>query len=314
MEKKFDVPVLLIFFCRDEVLKQVFDCVKRVKPTKLYLYQDGPRRESDMPGILACRDVVSNVDWDCEVHTLYQERNVGCDPSEYIAQKWMFEHEDRGIVLEDDDVVSDSFFYFCEELLDKYKDDERINMICGMNHLGQYKKTEASYIFTKSGAITGWASWKRVIDTWDPTYSFIDDDYQQYCLKNLLGKYYNRVIKSWKQQKESGKAHYEGILGSNMYLNNRLNIVPTSNLVKNIGLTDNATHSVGTINSMPRALRCIFYAKTYELDFPLKHPKTITEDIGYQKLIYRIIAPNLFVAISRRIERRLYQIFPFLGK
>ena len=104
-----------------------------------------------------------------------------------LAQKWMFETEDRGIVLEDDDVVSDSFFYFCEELLEKYKDDERINMICGMNHLGHYDKSGTSYIFTKTGAITGWASWKRVIDTWDPNYSFVDDEYQKYCLKNLLG-------------------------------------------------------------------------------------------------------------------------------
>jgi hypothetical protein len=111
MERKFEVPVLLIFFCRDEVLRQVFECVKKVRPTKLYLYQDGARRESDMPGIQACRDIVSQVDWECEVHTFYQDKNVGCDPSEYIAQKWMFETEDRGIVLEDDDVVSDSFLF-----------------------------------------------------------------------------------------------------------------------------------------------------------------------------------------------------------
>ena len=111
MEKKFEVPVLLIFFCRDEVFRHVFECVKKVKPTKLYLYQDGARCESDKPGIQACRDIVSQVDWECDVHTFYQDKNVGCDPSEYIAQKWMFEKEDRGIVLEDDDVVSNSFFY-----------------------------------------------------------------------------------------------------------------------------------------------------------------------------------------------------------
>ena len=314
MERKFEVPVLLIFFCRDEVLRQVFECVKKVRPTKLYLYQDGARRESDMPGIQACRDSVSQVDWECEVHTFYQDKNVGCDPSEYIAQKWMFETEDRGIVLEDDDVVSDSFFYFCEELLEKYKDDERINMICGMNHLGHYDKSGTSYIFTKTGAITGWASWKRVIDTWDPNYSFVDDEYQKYCLKNLLGKYYDRVFNTWKKQKESGKAHYEGILGSSMYLNNRLNIVPTCNLVKNIGLTTDATHSTGTLNTMPRAHRCIFFAPIYELEFPLKHPKTVTEDIGYQKLIYAIVAPSPIVKFFRRVEGRLYRMFPFLGK
>ena len=153
-----------------------------------------------------------------------------------------------------------------------------------------------------------------MIDTWDPNYSFVDDEYQKYCLKNLLGKYYNRVFNTWKRQKESGKAHYEGILGSSMYLNNRLNIVPTCNLVKNIGLTSDATHSTGTLNTMPRAHRCIFFAPTYELEFPLKHPKNVTEDIGYQKLIYAIVAPNPIVKFFRRIEGKLYKIFPFLGK
>ena len=78
MERKFEVPVLLIFFCRDEVLRQVFECVKKVRPTKLYLYQDGARRESDMPGIQACRDIVSQVDWECEVHTFYQDKMYFC--------------------------------------------------------------------------------------------------------------------------------------------------------------------------------------------------------------------------------------------
>lgn len=314
MEKRFNVPVLLIFFCRGEVLKPVFECIKKVKPTKLYLYQDGPRSELDMPGIQMCRDIVSQIDWDCEVHKFYQEKNVGCDPSEYIAQKWMFDKEDRGIVLEDDDVVSNSFFYFCEELLEKYKDDERINMICGMNHLGHYNKPGTSYIFTKTGAITGWASWKRVVDTWDPSYSFVDDEYQKYCLKNILGKYYNRVFNTWKKQKESGKAHYEGILGSNMYLNNRLNIVPTCNMVKNIGLTNEATHTTSKYATLPRAIRCIFFAPIYEIDFPLKHPKSVTEDIGYQKLIYKIVAPNAIVHFFRIIEGRIYKIFPVLGR
>lgn len=129
-----------------------------------------------------------------------------------------------------------------------------------------------------------------------------------------MGKYYDRVFNTWKKQKESGKAHYEGILGSSMYLNNRLNIVPTCNLVKNIGLTSDATHSTGTLNTMPRAHRCIFFAPIYELEFPLKHPKTVTEDIGYQKLIYAIVAPSPIVKFFRWVEGRLYRMFPFLGK
>ena len=251
------------------------------------MYQDGARanRPDDVENIEECRQIADSIDWDCEVYKYYQKNNVGCDPSEYIAQKWMFEKEDRGIILEDDDVVSSSFFYFCQELLEKYKDDQRINMICGMNHLGKYMDDKYDYIFTKSGSITAWASWKRVIDEWDERYCFLTDDYAQSCLKHLLGKYYKRVIRNWTRQRDSGIAHYEGILGSNMYLNNRLNIVCTKNLVHNIGVTENATHSRSSIKLLPRAVRCIFEAPIYELKFPLRHPKYVTEDIGYMKRI-----------------------------
>lgn len=314
MTKTFDVPVLLIFFTRHEPFKKVFECVKQIKPSKLYLYQDGPRGEKDMAGIQKCREIAADIDWACDVHQFYQEKNFGCDPSEYIAQKWMFDKEDRGIVLEDDDVVSQSFFYFCEELLEKYKDDQRINIICGMNHLGTYSKTEADYIFTKAGAITGWASWKRVIDEWDPEYSFVENEYAKHCLKGVLGKYYNRVYNAWSEQRRSGVAHYEGILGSNAILNSRLNIVPTKNMVKNIGLTADATHSTGGLTFIPRAVRCIFFAPIYEYEFPLKHPKYVSEDVGYQKQIYNIVFADGITRFLRRVEGRLYRLFPALGR
>ena len=129
-----DVAVLILFFNRPNQLSQVFEQVKKARPSRLFLYQDGPRNEKDLPGIEACRKVVADIDWECEVHRLYQTRNYGCDPSEYISQKWAFSMADKCIVLEDDDVPSVSFFRFCKELLDKYENDTRISMIAGFNH------------------------------------------------------------------------------------------------------------------------------------------------------------------------------------
>lgn len=314
---QLDVPVLLIFFCRSDVFQQVFDCVKRAKPKKLYLYQDGAREgnSNDIIGIQKCREIAADIDWECEVHHYFQEKNVGCDPSEYIAQKWMFDQEEMGIVLEDDDVVSDSFFPFCQELLVKYKDDERINIICGMNHFGTYDKPRADYFFTTTGAITGWASWKRVIDSWDPDCSYFEDPYLMDCLKSILGKKYETCRTTWHKQKLTGKAHYEGLLGASTFLNNRLNIVPTKNMVKNIGLTDDATHSfVNTIYQLPRNVRCIFFAKTYEYEFPLKHPRYVVNDEFYREKLDKKLGGNFFVRFCRRIEGRLYRIFPALGR
>lgn len=309
--KTFNVPILLIFFCRPEVTSKVFDCIRKVQPSKLYLYQDGPRNERDLQGIMQCRDIVSNIDWDCDVKTYYQEQNVGCDPSEYIAQKWMFEQEEMGIVLEDDDVVSHSFFYFCKELLEKYKDDERINMICGMNHLGKYNQTDADYFFARSGSITGWASWKRVVDTWDPNYSYFEDPYAMKCLEDVLGHRAERTLKTWKYHKDSGKEFYETILGASATLNHRLNIVPTKNMVANIGVVANATHSVASVFLLPRRTRRIFYKEIYEYDFPLKHPKYVVEDMNYTKKIWDM--PGILRQLQR-IEGRIYKLFPALGQ
>ena len=94
-----DVAVLILFFNRPEPLEKVFEQVRKARPAKLFLYQDGPRGERDLPGIEACREVVGRIDWECEVHRLFQEKNYGCDPSEYLSQKWAFSMVDKCIFL-----------------------------------------------------------------------------------------------------------------------------------------------------------------------------------------------------------------------
>src|SRR5690606_19687019 len=140
--------------------------------------QDGARegREDDVKNVQLCREIVSNIDWECQVFYKYQEKNYGCDPSEYISQKWMFETEEYGIILEDDDVPSQSFFPFCKEMLEKYKDDTRIGMISGMNTLGTVD-SPYSYLFARTGSIWGWATWKRNYDEFDASLSWTSDDH-----------------------------------------------------------------------------------------------------------------------------------------
>ena len=141
-KSEVDVAVLLLFFTRTEITKRTFEQIRKARPARLYLYQDGPRqgREDDVRNIKECREVIeSMIDWECEIHRKYQERNYGCDPSEYIAQKWMFEAETKGIIMEDDDVMSVSFFKFCKEVVGRDEDGLRVNIICGMSHLGGYE-------------------------------------------------------------------------------------------------------------------------------------------------------------------------------
>ena len=322
MEKfqpEVDVAVLLIFFTRTKITTRTFEQIRKARPSKLFLYQDGPRpgRKDDVQNIIECRNAIEKaIDWDCEVYRMYQEKNYGCDPSEYISQKWMFSIVDKGIVIEDDDVMSVSFFKYCKDLLDKYENDTRINIICGMNHLGVYKDCPYDYFFVRSGgSIWGWATWKRTIDQWDSTYAFLGDKYAERNLKNEFGEVSaNMLLKTCKRHLDSGREHYESILGSFALLNGTMNIVPKYNMTCNIGVDAESTHSVSDISKLPRAIRKQLYMKTYELSFPLKHPRYVQPDHGYWKSVLSLMRGNWFVRTFRirRIESFIYKYFPFM--
>ena len=305
-ESKIDIAVLILFFNRPKMLEKVFEQVRIARPSRLYLFQDGARegRPDDIENVAKCREVVSNIDWECEVHTNYQEKNLGCDPSEYISQKWMFENEEMGIVLEDDDVPSQSFFPFCKELLEKYKDDERINMICGMNNLETYD-SPYDYVFTSTETITGWASWKRVIDGWVDHVDFVNNEYYVKKYKDFYKGQFDtkKMIKKYEAQNVEGVAYYESILSANCKLNSRLNIVPCKNLISNIGNEGESTHGGASLDCLPKGIRRIFNMKTYEYEFPLKHQKYVIEDVDFRNKLYRVMGVgHPFVQLYRRFE------------
>lgn len=288
---KIDVAVLILFFNRPEHLKKVFEEVRKARPSRLFLYQDGPRSDKDLDGIMKCREVVDNIDWECDVQRMYQERNYGCDPSEYISQKWAFSMADKCIVLEDDDVPSQSFFPFCKEMLERYADDERVWMIAGFNPEEQVN-SPYDYLFTSVFSIWGWASWRRVIDTWDPTYACLDDPdakrqldavmrQRRYCLDTLRACYDHRA---------SGKEYYETIFWTSMVMNSGLAIMPTRNMINNLGATDGSTHYTGSLHTMPRRLRRLFTMQRFELDAPVRHPRYVIEDVDFKEQVYRTYA------------------------
>ena len=302
-----DIPVLILFFNRPQQLSQVFDQVRKARPSQLFLYQDGPRSEADMPGILACREVVAQVDWQCNVQTLFQEKNYGCDPSEYISQKWAFSHVDKCIVLEDDDVPSVSFFTFCKEMLDRYENDQRITMISGFNIDEQTTDTEGDYFFTTHFSIWGWASWRRVIDQWDEHYTWLDNPTTVRQLENLIRerKYRDDFLSMCRKHRQQGKAFYESIFWSHLLLTNGLAIMPTVNMINNLGATEDSTHFGGSLQTLPKAYRRIFTMQRYELPqgHNLNHPPHIIEHVAYRHRAYRTygwMCPT--IKIARSIE------------
>lgn len=308
---KVDVAVLILFFNRPERLKEVFDEVRKARPSRLFLYQDGPRGEADMAGIEGCRRVVEDIDWECEVHRMYQQRNYGCDPSEYISQKWAFSIVDKCIVLEDDDVPSQSFFPFCKEMLDRYEHDERITMIAGFNSDEVTPGVPCDYFFTSVFSIWGWASWRRVIDTWDASYAFLDDEFAMRQINGVMRqrRYCADTLRACYDHRASGKEYYETIFWSAMVMNSGLAIMPTRNMINNRGATEGSTHFAGSLETMPRRLRRLFTMKRFEVDFPLKHPRYVIENVEFKERTYRTYGyGHPWIKIGRSVEELLLNL------
>lgn len=288
-----DVNVLILFFNRADSLQQVFNAVRQAQPARLFLYQDGPRGEKDVPGIMACRDIVSHVDWECEVYTRFEEVNHGCDPSEFLSQQWAFSMVEKCIVLEDDDVPTTSFFAFCKEMLDRYEHDERVGMIAGFNTEEHTTDCGADdYFFTSNFSIWGWASWRRVVQRWDEAYTWLDDPQAVARIEALTKerKLRRDFLPMCRAHKASGKAFYETIFHAHMLLSNQLAIVPRVNMISNLGVTDNSTHFAGSVHTLPAGYRRIFTMQRHELAFPLHHPRHVVDHVAYRQRVYRIMA------------------------
>ena len=307
-EALVDVSVLLVFFTRHEQFKQVFEQVSKARPSRLFLYQDGPRagRQDDIVNIKKCREIAENIDWNCEVHRLYQDENVGVDPSGYIADTWAFSQTDKCIVLEDDVLPSVSFFSFCKEMLDKYENDERIMLISGFNVEEKTKGISDDYFFSKTTFTWGWATWARVVKQWDSTYSFLNN--RDECKKMQEYIEYNGLVKNmlnvFAEHRKSGNEHFETILISNQYQHEGLTIVPKKNMINNIGVVEGSAHYATDIVLIPRGFRKIFTMNRYEINTSkMKHPSTIEDYRQYQINAYRIYGwGHPVVKIYRQIE------------
>ncbi len=307
-----DIPVALVFFNRPEQFARVFETVRTAAPSKLFLIQDGARENNpnDKNNIMKCREVLAGIDWECEVYEDFSEENLGCGRRIFTGLSACFEKVDRLIILEDDCLPSPSFFPFCEELLEKYKDDDRVGLITGMNHLNEYNEINADYLFSEVGSIAGWATWKR---SWDMT-SFdlnviAENDEAMRNLKmyqsfaHTRNSIYDNVVSKKKILDNGGKlTSWSTQFGATQVLNSKLIIAPRVNLMSNIGLTEESANSVSNIKLVPRGMRHLYKLKLFELDFPLKHPKYVFNDIEYTKKVDRLMRPNKFISKYRRLE------------
>lgn len=240
-------PILFLIFNRPDTTKQTFEAIRRQKPKYLYIAADGPRpgNAEDIELCQATRNVLSQIDWDCQVKTLYQNKNLGCGVAPAQAITWFFQNVEQGIILEDDICTDPSFFTFCEIMLNYHKNDEKIMHISGSYFLDDWLKTHSSesYYFTKHIHVWGWATWRRA---WKH-YDYDMKDWPSSNSSARLKKYYGDYYFAWQdiftrmQYKGNDIWDYQWMFA--IYKQNGLAINPTHNLTKNIGFNQFATHT-----------------------------------------------------------------------
>lgn len=302
---EIDVAVLCIFFARPDQFAKSFERVRKVRPRVLLLWQDGPRdgRPDDIENIAKCRKIAENIDWECEVYRNYHDRNMGCDPSTHLSHKWAFSIVNKCIILEDDIIPALSFFPFCKELLEKYENDTRIDRICGQTLYGGVPDRRYSYFFGRSGSSWGWATWKRVADTWESEYQFLQDPYYLDLARHRFGhKRFNYSVTASQKHASEGIPYWEHIVGFRTMLQSGLVIYPSVNMIENVGTSFNATHAPDNIAELPRDIQSMFTTRASDISFPLKHPPYVIEDYHYFDNIMRHLHPNIFRKVSRKFE------------
>ena len=267
-------PILFLIFKRPDTTQEVFNRIREVQPPRLYIAADGPRpeKEGEKEMCEATRKIVEQVDWPCEVHHLYRDQNLGCGKGVSSAITWFFEHEEQGIIIEDDILAHPDFFDYCDEMLERYKDDERIQMISGCNYFYDGYLSEYSYYMSVFACIWGWATWRRV---WQ-TYHFNVNDYPVEEMKRKIrvrmpqsaDVYFLKVYEQMRQQ-AIDTWDYQFVLNQQYY--NRYSISPFTNMIENIGMGDvNASHTTeenATISNHKS-----------KSSYPLRHPELLTTD------------------------------------
>lgn len=296
---KCQTPVALIIFNRPGTTQKVFQRIVEARPSKLLVIADGPR--TDRPGetekCAAARAIIQQVNWDCEVLTNFSDVNMGCKHRVSSGLDWVFKTVEEAIVLEDDCLPDPSFFRYCDELLEFYRDDQRVAVIGGSNFQFGHVRTPYSYYFSRYNHVWGWAGWRRAWKHYDVHLTRWPEIRSGGWLMDYFGN--SRQVGYWTRiydlvhQGEIDTWDYQWTFAC--WLQNGLTVLPNVNLISNIGFGADATHPGGTnrVANIP----------TVAMEFPLKPPPFIIRDSDADARTDKLFFDNSLLIRAKLLAR-----------
>jgi hypothetical protein len=296
--------VAFFIFNRPDTTARVFETIRSAKPTTLLIVADGPRsnRHGDAEKCTAAISIVEQIDWDCRVYKNYSDVNLGCKQRVASGLDWVFEQVEEAIILEDDCLPDPTFFQFCDELLQRYRNDTRIMAISGNNIIpNQYVNPTTSYYFSRYNQIWGWATWKRAWQHYDISMKEWPSVRGKALLKNWFRS--PQAVSFWEKKFQTA---YDNQINTWDYAwtfacwaQHALSIIPNTNLVSNIGFGVDATHTTEANSFLAnRPLK--------PMEFPLHHPKMIIRNFDADELIEStMFSLSSLVRLRKKISRIL---------
>ncbi|WP_293374301.1 hypothetical protein [Nevskia sp.] len=301
-----NTAVLFLIFNRPDTTAIVFEAIRAARPARLYVAADGARtsRQAETQKCIETRAIIKKVDWPCEVKTLFRDENLGCKRAVSGAIDWFFEHESQGIILEDDCVPDISFFGFCEHLLLRYAEDERIGQIAGTSFVDATAAPtpDASYRYSRHFSIWGWATWRRAWKSYDSDLSA----WPQFDCDRYMNTAYP-LPKEREARRVQNRAIVNGRIDTWDYqwvfanaAQSRLSIVPSQNLVVNIGFGAEATHTHFRHTIAPTLC--------YQTELPPRHPQFVVADNVYDTVLSKRLYPGWLIAKLGSLAARLKDV------
>lgn len=289
-------PVAYIIFNRPRHTRTTFAAIREQQPARLFIIADGPRSDqhTDFERCQEVRQIVEQIDWPCEVQRNYSEQNLGCKQRVISGLNWVFELVDKAIIIEDDVLPHADFYGYCETMIERYKDDERVMLITGCNFQDGRRRGNASYYFSKYNHVWGWATWRRAWQRNDPILSFwpewksaakwirhSPDTIERRYWERIFDQMYLNEIDTWDYSWTASVWHHGG-----------LTVTPNVNLVTNIGFGPDGTHTVANEDQDGFPLHPLG---------PLTHPMNIKQDRKADRYVFDYV----FGGREQRLRRRI---------